>query len=81
MEGIARDDELLFSESAGRFVVTVRPDNAAAFEKALSGTDRAKVGVVTENCELTLRGLGGREVVRGSLERLKAAWQAPLANI
>jgi phosphoribosylformylglycinamidine synthase len=81
MEGVARDDELLFSESAGRFVVTVRPENAAAFEKALEGTDLAKVGVVTENCELTLCGFGGREVVRGSLERLKAAWQAPLANI
>ena len=43
--------------------------------------DLAKVGVVTENCELALCGFGGREVVRGSLERLKAAWQAPLANI
>jgi phosphoribosylformylglycinamidine (FGAM) synthase-like enzyme len=31
-EGVDRDDTLLFSESAGRFIVTVAPDNQAAFE-------------------------------------------------
>jgi phosphoribosylformylglycinamidine (FGAM) synthase-like enzyme len=31
-EGVDRDDTLLFSESAGRFIVTVVPDNQAAFE-------------------------------------------------
>ena len=34
-EGIDRDDTLLFSESAGRFIVTVAPDNQDAFRTAV----------------------------------------------
>ncbi len=80
-EGVGRDDELLFSESPGRFVVTVRPDRAAAFEAALDGAPFARVGRVTETPELVLRGLEGRVVVRAGVEALKRAWQAPLARI
>ena len=45
-EGIARNDELLFSESQSRFVVTIRPEQREAFEAALAGSacapDRAR---------------------------------------
>ncbi len=80
-EGVSRNDELLFSESAGRFVVTVRPDRAGAFEAALEGAPFARVGRVTEAPELVLRGLDGRVVVRAGVDALKRAWQAPLAEI
>ncbi len=80
-EGIARDDELFFGESQGRFVVTVRPEQAGAFEKVLKGRPFARVGEVTAAPVLVLRGLGGREVVRAPVAELKAAWQAPLAGI
>jgi hypothetical protein len=46
--GIDRDDTLLFSESAGRFVVTVAPDNQDAFEAAFAGQPIANVGRVAE---------------------------------
>jgi phosphoribosylformylglycinamidine synthase II len=36
----------LFSETPGRFIVTVAPENAAAFERIL-GDDAVKIGVVT----------------------------------
>ena len=80
-EGVGRDDELLFSESAGRFVVTVAPDRADALERVLEGVPFARVGRVTAEPLLVLRGLGGAEVVRAGVDALKRAWQAPLAGI
>jgi phosphoribosylformylglycinamidine synthase len=80
-EGVTRDDELLFSESQSRFVVTVRPEHADAFESLFRGRPAVRVGEVTAEPVLALRGLGDREVVRAPLETLKRAWQAPLAGI
>ncbi len=51
------DIEKLFSESNSRFIATVSPENAAAFEKALEGVVFAKVGAVT--AEETLSWQGG----------------------
>ncbi|MCU0581783.1 MAG: AIR synthase-related protein, partial [Syntrophales bacterium] len=42
-----RADEILFSESQSRFVVTVAPDKAAAFEEAMAGNVCRKIGEVT----------------------------------
>ncbi len=80
-DGVERDDELLFSESAGRFVVTVSPDNADRFGAAMAGTAAAEVGRVTAEPVLVLKGPGGRTVVRAAVDELKRAWQAPLAGI
>lgn len=44
----------LFSETAGRFVVTVKKENAAAFEAAL-GDDATLIGEVTNNHWLQVR--------------------------
>jgi phosphoribosylformylglycinamidine synthase len=74
-EGVDRDDTLLFSESAGRFVVTVAPENSAAFEKRLGAHAMAPVGNVTGDPMLRIRGLEGRDIVGLSVQRLKAAWQ------
>lgn len=41
----------LFSETPGRFIVTVAPENAASFEKNLGG-DAVKIGVVTARHEI-----------------------------
>jgi phosphoribosylformylglycinamidine synthase subunit PurSL len=48
------DAELLFSESNARFVITVAPEKAVAFESALKDFSIARVGVVTEDKTLKL---------------------------
>jgi phosphoribosylformylglycinamidine synthase len=80
-EGVTRDDELLFAESQSRFVVTVCPGHAAAFEALFEGRPAARVGEVTAEPLLVLCGLDGREVVRAPIEELKRAWQKPLEGI
>ena len=67
----------LFSESQGRFVVTVPSARAAAFEAALSGSPVTRLGEVTTDPQFTVRLIGGQAITL-SLAELKEAWQAPL---
>ncbi|HWB01299.1 MAG TPA: phosphoribosylformylglycinamidine synthase subunit PurL, partial [Pirellulales bacterium] len=80
MAGGANDAVLLFSESNSRFLCEVRPDKAAAFEAALAGVPHARLGEVTDERRLEIRGLaatGGRVVIAADLQPLKDAWQQP----
>ncbi len=76
--GIERDDLLLYSESAGRFVVTVLPEKVEVFEKLFAGLPLARVGEVTAERVLKLKGLSGDLIVEEGIDRLKESWQAPL---
>ena len=76
-----RDDTLLFSESAGRFIVTVDPENRARFEKILEGLPFACVGQVTEKPELVVKGTHGRTIIAVSVPRLKDAWKSPFGDL
>ncbi|MEJ5376264.1 MAG: AIR synthase-related protein [bacterium] len=79
-QGVLRDDHLLFSESQGRFVLTVHPENAREFEKIMCNAPLALVGEVSSGPELVIEGLDGREVIRASIMQLKEAWITPLAG-
>jgi len=50
--------EILFSESNSRFLVSCRPEKAAALEKALAGFSFAKVGKTNASGVLSVRGEG-----------------------
>jgi phosphoribosylformylglycinamidine synthase len=71
---VTDDGVLLFAESPTRFLAEVRPADAAAFAAALAGLPCAQVGVVA-GTDLVIAGLRGEEILRASVEELKAAWQ------
>jgi phosphoribosylformylglycinamidine synthase II len=73
------DDNIaaLFSETQGRFVVTVAQANAKAFEAAMQGSQVACLGHVDAAPRLVIKGYHGR-TLDASLAELKEAWQAPL---
>ncbi len=75
-EGVERNDHLLFSESAGRYVVTVAPEKMGTFEALFRGRSLpcARVGVVTEGRRFRLRGLAGELICDESIEDLREAW-------
>ena len=77
-KNVTRDDHLLFSESHGRFVVSVKPENAAAFEKAMADSDTAQIGEVSEGSMVEIIGLKGQPVVSRDIEELKKSWKATL---
>jgi len=68
---------LLFSESNTRFLCEVPPEHAPAFAQILAGVPLGKLGTVTTSDDLQIT-LGHHPVVVVGLDRLKAAWQAPL---
>jgi len=77
-ELLERDDTALFSESLGRLLITVRPENRSAFERSMIGFNLYQVGKVTSEPRLVARGLDGAIAVDADIWDLKRAWQAPL---
>ena len=80
------DDVLLFSESAGRILLTVDPKNQAAFENVMADLPLGKIGRVTGAGEaLTIKGLGKKEteppLINLPISELKAAWCAPFGEL
>lgn len=65
----------LFSESQSRFVVTVKEENAAAFEEMIK--DAQKIGVVTEEAKLTINGDNG-VLIEGAVEEFRSAWKGAI---
>lgn len=72
---IDRDDAVLFSESLGRFIVEVPPDDADAFERTLAAIPHAHVGRVLETGHLHVSGLDGKNVLRVGVADVEAAWR------
>lgn len=72
------DDAALFSESNGRFVVGVAPENAAAFEDALGDLPWAHAGTVVAVPRLTIK-RGGRELVAAEIADLKTRFRRGLS--
>ncbi len=75
------DAALFFSESAGRFIVSVDPEKRAAFEAALSGHSLALVGAVTRDGVLSLRGAAGEVLVSAPVRTLKSAWKSRFGGL
>lgn len=76
-----RDELLLFSESASRLLITVKPENTAAFEAALAGTAFSKIGQVAETDSVIITGFNGKPVLNGNLAELKSVWQRTLEEL
>ena len=69
---------LLFSESNSRFLVEVKANSVGEFAQVMKGVPHARIGVVDDSGKLTVTGEGTDFAV--SIQELKSAWQAPLAN-
>ena len=69
----------LFSESIGRFLVTVPADRAALFEEAMGGEPAARLGTVEESPRLVIS-FEGETLIDADIMELKGIWKAPLAG-
>ncbi|MEL3962540.1 phosphoribosylformylglycinamidine synthase subunit PurL [Lysinibacillus endophyticus] len=65
----------LFSESQSRFVVTVKEENATAFESIVS--DAKKIGIVTDDAKITINGDTGI-LLEGTVEEFRSAWKGAI---
>jgi len=72
---VASDDVALFSETCARFLVEVAPQDAAVFEETLAGRPCARLGLVTADGALRVRGLRGAAAIDSPIEELLQAWK------
>ncbi|MFH0832384.1 MAG: phosphoribosylformylglycinamidine synthase subunit PurL [Candidatus Aenigmatarchaeota archaeon] len=76
-DNLERNDKILFSESASRFIVTVRQENKKEFETVMQGSVLADIGVVIDG-RFIVKGLEGDEIINSDMNELKESWQRPL---
>ena len=76
-----RDDTVMFSESAGRFIVTVDPQNREIFESLFKNLTCACIGTVTEKPQFEIKGLKQEIIVSVAIKDLKSAWKKPFGDL
>ena len=77
-EELSRSDIILFSETPGRFVVTISPRYTEDWEHLMADQEMALIGTVTEEKRLKVKGLTRGVVIDLDLETLRDAWKRPL---
>lgn len=76
--GKKRNDYILFSETASRFIVTIHPQDQSRFEKIMTGNVISEIGFVAADGLFQVSGANGRLIIKEKINKLKAAWQKPL---
>lgn len=72
---------MLYSESCGRFIVTIAAEKAAAFEDMLSGLSFGMIGKVTESRNFTVTGPGNSRVIDLDIDKMKDFWKRPFGDL
>ncbi len=75
-------EKILFSESCGRFIVTVPPDKKRDFESIMTNLPVSLVGETSQSHKnLRIIDTEGRLILDESLEKLKHSWKKPFSKL
>ncbi len=66
----------LFSETQSRFIVSVKPENKAEFEKLVP--DAKAVGQVSDDSFIKIHSTNGEAFLQASVEELESAWKGAI---
>ena len=72
--------EILFSESASRFVVSIAAEDETLFETLFTGIPLAKIGHVTQDQQMSVTGIDGKIVIQEDVLKFKSSWQKTLEH-
>ena len=75
-----RPDHLLFSETPGRFIISIAPENAKAFEALFDSGQCACIGEVTDSAALDVN-LNTDSLISVPVADLKSAWKRPFGTL
>jgi phosphoribosylformylglycinamidine synthase len=73
--------QALYSESCGRFIVTVAPEKKDRFEDCFSGLAASAIGVLTPSPLLEVKGFRGEALIREDVSALKHIWKHPFGEL
>ncbi len=76
LKGIYHDDIVaLFSESQGRILVSVNPQNKELFEKMMQGISFIKIGKVSDTGTLTISSVNGKELFISKVPQIEKTYK------
>ncbi|MBN2062388.1 MAG: phosphoribosylformylglycinamidine synthase subunit PurS [Deltaproteobacteria bacterium] len=75
------DTVKLYSESAGRFIITIDPAKKESFENLFAGTPPSCVGKVTESGNFRVIGSQGKYIIDEDILELKDCWKRPFGGL
>lgn len=75
------DYVILYSETPGRFIVTIDPGDRFSFESLMCNHPHARIGTVSREPELVIQGLKGQPLIHLPVSELKAAWKRPFGGL
>jgi len=73
--------QILYSESAGRFVITVAPARKEAFEKLFTDMRAACIGKVTETPRFKVQHGKGELIMDEDVSDLKKSWNSRFGGL
>jgi phosphoribosylformylglycinamidine synthase len=79
-DGRISPEKCLFSESMGRFIVSVRPEDQNRFEEMVKGLPSGMAGRVRQDQRLIVTS-GSEELIRADLEALRTAFKLPFGDL
>jgi len=79
---VHRDDTILFSETPGRFIVTVAPANCEDFETLFKEMPCACIGTITGKTDhFVINGADGYPITDIPISELRSAWKRPFGML
>ena len=76
-----RWDVILFSESAGRFIVTIDPANRKVFEKIFKGLACGCIGTITSVPDFIVDGIDNKTIISLPVTDLRTAWKQRFGDL
>lgn len=81
IKGLERNDKILFSETPGRFIVSIDPQNKERFENIFGFSTYGCIGAITENPDLEIIGLDNKTIFKSSIFDIKTAWKNTFGDL
>jgi len=81
VDNIDRNDKILFSESAGRFIVSIDPKHKKIFEDIFKDLPCACVGKITGKPDFVVKGIDSKIIISVPVDSLKTAWKEPFKDL
>ncbi|HIJ20676.1 MAG TPA: hypothetical protein HPP58_06485 [Deltaproteobacteria bacterium] len=73
--------QILYSETCGRFIITVSPQNRERFEEMFHSMDLEQVGMVTDSRQFTITHGKAETIIGKNIQDLKKAWKKPFGDL
>ncbi|MDP7506144.1 MAG: AIR synthase-related protein [Candidatus Woesearchaeota archaeon] len=70
------DDLTLFSETQGRILATVSPENKEGFEKSMQGNSFSQIGIMKEDTSFNIKGLYNQSIINTTIDSMLESYKS-----